>query len=486
MVAQPAPTTRTSKVLHLMLGTGAIQAGAITVFIAFARLLGQTEFGTWRQLFVVNQVAQALIFSAVPMSLLRFAGQADPGSVCAIIRQHVVLTMGIGALAILILFFSADQIAALLGNEQLSLLLRLFAPQVAAVMIVALVGPALVVMSRTSLSSWFSLATAGFTTLSLLVAALGGADLRGLVIVSVSVSVLMGVLAAALLFHVTKIGGVTGSKGAPSLTHVTAFLWPLLLASGIGLLGLRMDHAIVSNRLGPEIYAVYAVGAFEVPVFGLLQSSVSAVLLPQFSALAKTKDWSSIVALWKTALIRSAIVVFPVAAMLIVLSEDFIAVVFGEKYLGAALIFQLYLLLAPLRIMTFGLVLRAAGNNKPDLYGAIGYFVAVTVFVLLGVHLAETAGAMLAVVVCTFGLALYLALETKRMTLGNIKLFEIYPPALFPIFFIIVFVFYIVLKVLPWVSGLPPLFSLSVGATMALALTGLGVVWMQRKHNRIK
>lgn len=480
MAARSAPTTRTSKVLHLMLGTGAIQAGAIIVFITFARQLGPAEFGAWRQLFVVHQVAQALIFSAVPMSLLRFSGHADPKDVGAIIRQHLWLTLGMGFLVVAILFFSAEQIATLWGNERLAPLLRIFAPQTGAVMIVALVAPTLVAVSRTTLSSLFSFLTAAMTTFPLLIAASYGADLRKLVIVSMLASVAAAGMAFALIIHITRPREVSGAM-KPPVSDLIAFLWPLLLASGVGVVGLRMDHIIVSNRLGPEVYAAYAIGAFEIPVFGLLQSSVTAVLLPQFSALVKRQDWGSIATLWKVALFRSAVVIFPLAAMLIVLAEDFITLMFGKEYIGAATIFRIYLLLSPLRIMTFGLVLRAGGETRPDFFGAIGYLIGVSILAIAGVEIAGARGAMLAVALSTFMLALYLMRSTQKFTGGAIRLRDMYPPSLLFIFISVFIAYQLFFSMLEQLAVESLMLRCGVGAFLVVASNITGLFWCKRK-----
>lgn len=475
------PVTRTRQVLHLMLGTGAMQAGSMAIFIILARFLPQADFGTWRQLFIVQQVAQAFIFSALPMSLLRFSGCADAMGARAVIRQHLWLTVALGAIALLVILAAADGVAALLGNEGLAPLLRLFAPQIAAVMLTALVAPALVSMSRTWLSASFSLLVAIITSLPLLLAALHGAGLHALVLVSVSAWTFAAMLAVVIMLLCTRPDPNAAQATAPSFREVRAFLWPLLLASGIGLLGLRMDQIIVANRLGPEVYALYAVGAFEIPLFGLLQSSVSSVLMPRFAALARQQEWAEITRLWRRALVRSAVIVFPIAAILIVLAEDFIVFVFGETYRESAIIFRIYLLLAPVRIMTFGLVLRAAGHTKPDLYGAVSYLVAVGVFGITGVSLFGAPGAVAAVVLCSIGLAAFLSSQTRAFTVGAISLKDMYPPHMFAIFFAVVAAYYGGGVVVVEVFGPSRILRLALGAVVSSTTIAVGLLWLRSR-----
>jgi len=368
-----------------MLGTGSMQIANVVVFIALARWLPLHDFGIWRQLFLVHQVLVALVFAAFPMSLLYYCGRADIEDKRIVIRRHLVAVMVIGTMSSIVLIAAAKPLAWMLDAPTLEPLLRLFSVYPAAYMVYSLVAPALLTQGRTSESAAFSVLLALLGSLPILIAAYAGLPLTTVVQISVASALVAACLAALVIVKSsTTQKSKKSSTSAPQMSEIITYLWPLLLASGIGLIGLRMDHFVVSHNFGQGIYAIYAVGAFEIPLFAMLQSSVSAVLLSKFSKLAANREWGTIAVLWRSALEQSAIIVFPVAAVLIVLAQPFIVVIFGVKFVDATPIFQAFLLLAPIRIMTFGLVLRASGHTKPDLVGGVGYLVIVTMMATVG------------------------------------------------------------------------------------------------------
>lgn len=471
------------QVLHLMLGSGSIQIANIAVFIALARWLPLHDFGIWRQLFLIHQVLVGLVFAAFPMSLLYFCGRADIEDKRIVIRRHLVAVMAIGASSTIVLIAAAKPLAWMLDAPTLESYLRLFSVYPAAYMVYSLVSPTLLTQGRTSESAAFSVLLALLGALPILLAAYLELPLAKIVQISVSSALVAASLATLVIIKSSttqknKKGGISN----PQMREIFTYLWPLLFASGVGLIGLRMDHFVVSHNFGQVMYAVYAVGAFEIPLFTMLQSSVSSVLLPKFSKLAANRDWETIAVLWRSALEQSAIIVFPVAATLIVLAKPFIIVVFGEKFVDAAPVFQTFLLLAPIRIMTFGLVLRASGHTKQDLVGGIGYLVIVTILAAVGAKIMGPVGATLAVVFCTAGLAFWLAWLTKRFTNGGIKISHMYPPHLLITFAITILMAYLILGVLtPLIVILTPIMQLITGAIVCC----LAIIYsLHQRRNR--
>lgn len=465
------------QVLHLMLGTGSMQIANVAVFIALARWLPLHDFGIWRQLFLIHQVLVALVFAAFPMSLLYFCGRADTDDKKIVIRRHLVAVMAVGTMSTIVLIAAAKPLAWILDAPTLEPHLRLFSVYPAAYMVYSLVAPTMLTQGRTSESAAFSVLLALLGSLPILIAAYVGLPLVTVVQISVASAVVAACLAALVIIKssTTQINKKS-CISAPQMSEVYAYLWPLLLASGIGLIGLRMDHFVVSHNFGQSIYAMYAVGAFEIPLFAMLQSSVSSVLLSKFSKLSANREWAAISVLWRTALEQSAIIAFPVAAVLIVLAKPFIIVVFGMKFVDATPVFQSFLLLAPIRVMTFGLVLRASGRTKPDLVGGLGYLVIVTILATVGAQIMGPIGAALAVVFCTASLAFWLAWLTRRLTNGEIKISHMYPPRLLFIFAIMILMAYTLLSVLmPLAVILTPIMQLLIGAVICCLVITFGL-----------
>jgi O-antigen/teichoic acid export membrane protein len=171
---------------------------------------------------------------------------------------------------------------------------------------------------------------------------------------------------------------------------------------------------MVSRFFDTAAYAVYAVGAIEIPLVGLLQASVNDVLFPEVVRLHRQGQRDALLRVWQTAIARTALVLFPAFFLLMLISRDLIVLLFSAKYQGSVLIFRVYLLLIPLRLTTFGLLLRAAGRTKYDLWGSLCALAANVGLGLLLLNLIGISGPAWATVLSLLVLVAFLLAMTSR------------------------------------------------------------------------
>lgn len=207
------------------------------------------------------------------------------------------------------------------------------------------------------------------------------AVLRGLamltpVILGASVSwVLPGLAAVSLvrLFAYTLI--VTRffplPSGAPPWLDGTAmrsmfyFTLPIGLAELCGGLNAQVDKYVVSFVLTIEDVADYSVGSWEMPLVTAIPYAIGTVLQPRYVTLHAEGKHEELLTLWYGAVRKTALIVVPVAILLIVLAEEVISAVFSAKFARAALPFQLFTGILLMRFAAYGAIFRAAGETKP-------------------------------------------------------------------------------------------------------------------------
>jgi O-antigen/teichoic acid export membrane protein len=326
----------------------------------------------------------------------------------------------------------------------------------------SMLSPVLLALGNTTKSAIFSVFLAAVTSIPVLTVAHASNSLQALVLTTVGSSVLAAVCALGVIYRAIEKGPVETATG-PSVRSMIAYMAPLLGASGIALVGLRMDHLIVSRHFGHSTYASYAVGAFEIPLFGILQASVSSVLLPKFAALAERRSWTEITFQWRRALEQSSTIVYPLAAGLFVVADPFIATIFGEKFRSATPIFRTFLLLAP------------------DLIGSVVYLAAVFALANMGVRIIGPVGATIGVVVSTVGLGMWLAWLTQRATGGQIRMQHMYPPAVLLRFPIYIIGFWLANQ-FPFLNNTPKVSILILNGILASALICGGLAITTRRH----
>lgn len=150
---------------------------------------------------------------------------------------------------------------------------------------------------------------------------------------------------------------------------------PLGFASMIEAMMMGLDKFIVASMCTAEAFAVFAVGAVEIPLIGVVTGSLTAVLIPEFAGLYKQERYGDMLALWQKAMVRSAVLILPVMAYLLAMAPEVMRVFFSDKYADSVAVFRVYLLLLPIRITSYGAVFLATGNTPRLVNRGIGGFI---------------------------------------------------------------------------------------------------------------
>jgi O-antigen/teichoic acid export membrane protein len=104
-----------------------------------------------------------------------------------------------------------------------------------------------------------------------------------------------------------------------------------------------LDKYFVSFRFGPEAYAIYSVGCFNLPFIAILRESVGAVMIPRVSRLQTLGRHREILETIAAMMRKVAAVYFPLYALLLVTGREFLTVLFTAQYAVAWPIFAVHL-----------------------------------------------------------------------------------------------------------------------------------------------
>lgn len=130
-----------------------------------------------------------------------------------------------------------------------------------------------------------------------------------------------------------------------SFKNQLSFALPVGLTSIVLILLSQTDKFIINHFLGRQAFAIYAVGAFQVPFIAIIRSSVTQVTFPLMSEYQKRGDGAAISDLWQRALFKTTVLFFPIFAFLELSADRIIRLLFTDAYAGAIPIFMIYLLL---------------------------------------------------------------------------------------------------------------------------------------------
>lgn len=349
------------KVIALSIGQGLSSVIIILVGMVMARVLSKGDVAAYQQTFLAYQtIAPFLalgighgIYYFVPIEKLRIRG---------IVVESIMVLGVMGLLfAVFILLGGNNLLAQRFDNPKVADLLIWMIPYALFMVPASHHAAVLVARDKAGLSAAWSILvhlTIGLVTIFLL-----------LIYQNVQIAFLGNVIISiltALCSIILMVKSTPADDGKPSLTtayRLVAYSFPLGLASMIGLLALSMDRILVSLMLEPEVYAVYAFGAKEIPLISIFLSSIAAVLVVQMRKEVAAGNHNEAASLFKRCSQITMPILFPIGAFFMVNSEEIIQILYTSSYREAAIPFSIYAGTVLIRTCYFGPLLAAYGQN---------------------------------------------------------------------------------------------------------------------------
>ena len=96
-----------------------------------------------------------------------------------------------------------------------------------------------------------------------------------------------------------------------SITCQLKYGLPLAFTDIVTLLGNWLDKLLMALISKPADFAIYARGAFELPLINLIPYSLTNVLLPKFVQFHKDRQHSELIKLWHESIRRTALIMMP-------------------------------------------------------------------------------------------------------------------------------------------------------------------------------
>jgi O-antigen/teichoic acid export membrane protein len=143
-----------------------------------------------------------------------------------------------------------------------------------------------------------------------------------------------------------------------------AYAVPYGLSTLSGALNYQVDKILVSLFNPPVVFAIYAAGAFEIPLSGVTSLPVVSVIMSDLTQLFAASDRKGFLALWHQSMRKLALPIFAVIAFLMVFAEPVVTLLFSATYVDSVWPFRIYLLFSPIRITVLEYILAALGKTQ--------------------------------------------------------------------------------------------------------------------------
>lgn len=365
-------------------------AFTIAIPMLLVRRMPQHEFGLYKQIFLVINSAVTLVPLGFGMTAFYFLPRDEAR------RAHVVFNIVLFMTVVSATFASAivvwPHVLVVLFKEPAA---AAFAPWIAAVIVLLVVGSFLeivIVANREVRLATMTILAVQIIRAAILLAALTISPTIQSILVA---SVMLGLLQVGVLhtYLSSRFPQYWRAFDWRFLRQQVAYALPFSAAGVLFSLQRDLHSYFVSNRFGPAAYAVYSIGCFQLPLFGILAESVGSMMILRFSALQRDGQTREMILLGARAMRKLAMVYFPAYAFLMVMRRDFITALFTDRYLASVPIFAWNLTLIPIGIFVLDPLFRAFSAHRyfpMKLHGAllvcfaVGLPVAVGRFGLLG------------------------------------------------------------------------------------------------------
>ena len=392
--------SRTVKAGILASGTFLTTCVRLISAAVLARVLSMYDYATYKQTLLAYAIVAPLLMLGLPQALYYFLPGENKRLRSRLMDNLMLLTFMAGLFTLFLLFGGNRLFAWRFKNPDLARTLLILAPYPLFMLPASALGACLIVRERVKQAALFNVISSLFILAIVLAATLIWRTPVAAIVGTVIGAGIVLLPALKLMFASCKVGSLLPST--EGMWSQLKYAVPLGLAGFIGTISMSLDKMIVSSMCSPEQYAVYVNGAIEIPLIRVLTGSVIAILIPDFVKLYKAAQYQELMALWHRAMVKCALLIFPIMIFLFLMAPEVMRILFSVKYEASAVPFRIYLLLLPIRITTFGAIFMAAGKNSLILYRTIVGLLLNLVLSIILVKLVGAIGAAVATVIVIY------------------------------------------------------------------------------------
>jgi len=161
----------------------------------------------------------------------------------------------------------------------------------------------------------------------------------------------------------TKISFVLAKLDLLVMRRMLNYGIPLYIAGFIGVITVRLDKLIVSFFEDQETFAIFSVGAFEVPAFAMLSAAFSQQIFPGMVRHVANGEEGLAKALWLKTTKRVSLITYPIILLCMIFAEELLFFIYSSDYAASVFLFKTYLLVALFRNNSYGILLTAKNLN---------------------------------------------------------------------------------------------------------------------------
>lgn len=340
-------------------GKMSLMLSGLATAAILSRILSREEYGLYRETWLIYNTVVPLLILGMPESINYFFPQKDASGKKAFNLQSFFLLATGGLLLSAGFYFCAPLMSLWFQSQGLEDLFRAFSLIPLLTLPTSYYQEFFICLGNPSTGAALSAIVAIGRFLAVCTPAWLGYSLRSIFLIFTAFSAIQ--LLAVSLFLFKPHLRVKAKWSVSTLLEQLKYSIPTGLAFVIGSITVQLDKLIISRFFPPDQFALYANGAFELPLIGIITGSVTAVLMPEAMKLRLAQRNDLLLKLWHRAIVKVALIFLPLMVYLLIVSTEFISLLFSPKYADSSTVFRIFLLTLPTRVATFGTILLIFG-----------------------------------------------------------------------------------------------------------------------------
>jgi O-antigen/teichoic acid export membrane protein len=360
---------------HVLFSSASVAFIFLLADFVFTRRFSQQDFGTWRQLMLIVTLGTTLISLGMPEGYRYFISFDQASS-----RKHAIrLLVTTFLIAIVLQVFLIAGGMQLIANAFNNISLNYFLYTIPVIFIIVTLSRAIRYLMINNLHTlrlynysiiciFISIILIGATWLLYeeITPAVFWIWMSGLI------TVIYLILFLPYIFvYFKRKHALIKWKEAFAIIPYLKVGFPLYIATFVGVLTLNLDKTIVSAFTDVVTFAIYSIGAIELPIVGMIGASISQKIFPQLVNSYKDGKIGQAKDIWINTTLKSTYITYPIILLMMIVSKPLVIVLFTDKYIKAVPVFQIYLLVGLWRNTQYGSLIIASGKTKWTLYYSI-------------------------------------------------------------------------------------------------------------------
>lgn len=350
-----------NKTIYLTLQNSIRQALVMLLFIVLARYLSVDNFGKYQQLLLIVGIFGVIFSMGIPVAISYFHGQSNNfKEKVSIYKRFFISQLLLVFLGVALFYVTSGLLAKVFRNEYFDMFTIVLS---------------VLIITNTSLELFKNLSTVTNNLRKFLITT------SAIQFISISVNIfiviktenIFWILFTTAFFNTIIFTYLVKQNMKYFLINnsrklINKIESKYILAMGsvalVSVFNGYMDQIMVSMMLSVSEYSNLRIGAFQIPFIGIITGSLLTVMIPIISKYYKKNEYDNIIDIWKLSIEKASILLVPIVIFCLVFASEIIISFFGDKFIGAVVIFQVYMFQWLRAVVIFGGVMGAIGLEK--------------------------------------------------------------------------------------------------------------------------